>query len=159
MDLWYHHYSLCLVFGTYWASFKALLKVSVWLRITDEGSVPKCAYGPYCSLNPTKNVLYILIEVPFVTIISKPMFTVVTYPHGDVGKISKTWMLRFLFILSKILYHTRRPAILCLSKTDIRSHVRKKSSNQSEGEIFRTKMKLHFMRYSNVPKVFVITST
>ena len=26
---------------------------------------PKCAYGPYCKLNPIKNGVYILVEVSF----------------------------------------------------------------------------------------------
>ena len=26
---------------------------------------PKCAYGPYCLLNPIKNGVYILVEVSF----------------------------------------------------------------------------------------------
>ena len=26
---------------------------------------PKCAYGPYCELNPIQNGVYILVEVSF----------------------------------------------------------------------------------------------
>ena len=35
-------------FGTFVTSLFNFLNCFVWLRITDEGLVPKCAYGPYC---------------------------------------------------------------------------------------------------------------
>ena len=35
-------------FGTFVTYFFNFLNYFVWLRITDEGLVPKCAYGPYC---------------------------------------------------------------------------------------------------------------
>ena len=40
-----------------------LLTIHVWLRITYEGSVPECAYGPYRKFYPIKNGVYILEEV------------------------------------------------------------------------------------------------
>ena len=35
-------------FGTFVTSLFNFLNYFVWLRITDEGSVPECAYCPYC---------------------------------------------------------------------------------------------------------------
>ena len=35
-------------FGTFVTSLLNFLNYFVWPRITDEGLVPKCAYGPYC---------------------------------------------------------------------------------------------------------------
>ena len=40
-------------------------KTTVWLRITDESSVRKCAYGPYCQIESDLNGVYNLEEVSF----------------------------------------------------------------------------------------------
>ena len=89
-------------FRHFWGIIFPLFDYFLWLRITDEGSIPECAYGPYCYLNPILHGVYILVEVSFY--ISNFGIDAICESNKSAGAIYTT---RFYLLSDSALYLLR----------------------------------------------------
>ena len=88
--------SACL--GTFGSSLLNFLNFIVWLGSLMRVQYPKCAYGPYCKLNPIKNGVYILVESLFIIVIKK------NGSNWASISIGNAWWLLLLKVFGNITY-------------------------------------------------------